>query len=85
VKIFFDARIEPQILFLLNGTEVRRQVGFNFNLMDTHCEEIVDFHCNSANYVGDSGNQWERFYDSFDRFEMEGHADRDSFRMRLHT
>ena len=58
---------------LLNGREVRRQVGFNFALMDQHCTDVIDYHCNEANYQGDSGNQWERFYDAFDRFEMEGH------------
>lgn len=53
--------------------------------MDTHCEEVVNYHTSEANYVGDTGNEWERFYDAFDRFEMEGHADRDALRMRLHT
>ena len=31
--------------------------------------------------MGDSGNQWERFYDAFDRFEKDGEGDRDAMRM----
>ena len=34
VKIFFDARVEPQFLMLLNGSEIRRTIGFNFGLLD---------------------------------------------------
>ncbi len=41
----------------------------------------MDYHHRDANYYGDSGNQWERFYDAFDRFEKDGHADRDAMRM----
>ena len=30
VKQYFDARVEPQFLILLNGGELRRNIGFNF-------------------------------------------------------
>ena len=30
IKQYFDARIEPQFLILLNGGELRRTIGFNF-------------------------------------------------------
>ena len=38
IKLFFDARYEPQFLLLVNGAEVKRQTGFNFNLV----EELID-------------------------------------------
>ena len=41
--------------------------------MDQHCKDVIEYHTMEANYAGDSGELWERFYDSFDRFEMEGH------------
>ena len=41
----------------------------------------MEFHYRDAKYFGDSGNQWERFYDAFDRWEKDGHADRDAMRM----
>ena len=41
VKFYFDARVEPQFLLLLNGTEVKRQVGYNFNLVETLMEDVV--------------------------------------------
>ena len=72
LKFYFDARVEPQCIFLLNGKEVKRQVGYNFNLMDNHCEEILEFHLNKNDYYGDSGKTWERFYDSFDRWARDG-------------
>ena len=83
LKLFFDARIEPQFLFLLNGQEIKRQIGFNFNLVENHIDSVMEYHYKDANYYGDSGEMWERFYDSFDRFEKDGHADRDSMRMML--
>ena len=66
---------------LLNGAEIKRQTGFNFNLLESQLEEIADFHLNKANYLGDSGKQWERFYDAFDRFQKDGEYDRDAMRM----
>ena len=83
VKLFFDARVEPQVLILLNGTEIKRQVGFNFNLMEDHLNSTMDFHYKDASYFGDSGQQWERFYDSFDRWAKDGQADRDAMRMQV--
>ena len=44
VKLYFDARVEPQFLMLLNGAEIKRQIGFNFNLVENHLEAIKDFH-----------------------------------------
>lgn len=84
VKFFFDARVEPQFLLLLNGAEARRQVGFNFDLMHDHCQEVVDFHFKNAEYLGSTGETWERFYDDFDRFDQHGNYDRDAMRMQ-HT
>ena len=57
---------------LLNGTEIKRQVGFNFNLVESQLENITDFHYTKANYHGDSRKTWERFYDSFDRWAKDG-------------
>ena len=81
VKFFFDARYEPMFIMLLNGAEIKRQVGFNFDLVQNQLNEISDFHLNKANYFGDSGDQWERFYDAFDRFQKDGEYDRDAMRM----
>ena len=83
IKMYFDARVEPQFLFLLNGMEMKRQIGYNFNLLESHMEEIQDLHLNKADYYGDSGNQWERFYDSFDRWVVNAHADRDALQVKV--
>ena len=42
-------------------------------------EKTVDFHYNKAKYFGDSGETFERFYDSFDRFRKDGEYDKDGF------
>ena len=46
-------------------------------------EEVTDLHLNKANYFGDSGDHWERFYDKFDRFAASGMADRDALIMKV--
>ncbi len=51
--------------------------------MEDHIEDVIDFHSNSADYIGDKANHWEQFYDAIERFETEGQSDRDSMRMRL--
>ena len=83
VKFYFDARIEPQFVLLLNGAEIKRQVGFNFNLVLDHMEAVTELHLNKANYWGDSGEHWERFYDQFDRFAASGMTDRDAMIMAV--
>ena len=32
----------------------------------------MDFHYRDASYIGDTGEQWERFYDNFDRWAQHG-------------
>ena len=68
---------------LLNGAEIKRQIGYNFNLIESQLEQVQDFHLNTAEYHGDSGNTWERFYDNFDRWQKDGEYDRDSMRMMV--
>jgi len=82
VKMYFDARIEPQFLFLLNGMEMKRQIGFNFNLLEQHMEDIKELH-NDTSYYGNTGEHWERFYDSFDRWVINGHSDRDAMQVKV--
>ena len=68
---------------LLNGAEIKRQIGFNFDLVEEHLKAVSEFHYTGAQYIGDTGNQWERFYDSFDRWQKDGEYDRDAFRMLI--
>ena len=83
VKQYFDARVEPQFLILLNGGELRRCVGFNFERLHGYLNEASELHYRDFQYFGndDVKNAWERFYDNFDRFSRNGEYDRDSFRM----
>jgi hypothetical protein len=67
-------------LILLNGAELRRFVGFNFEKLHGYLNQTTELHYRDFNYIGDTGNQWERFYDSYDRFARSGEADRDTFR-----
>ena len=34
VKHYFDARVEPQFILLINGAEVARLIGYNFEKID---------------------------------------------------
>ena len=84
IKKYFDARVEPQFVFLLNGQEVARQIGYNFALIETTAKRVVTAHTKDEfGYYGKSGNTWERFYDDFDRWSRYGEYDRDSFRSHL--
>ena len=80
VKLYFDARVEPQYLILLNGAELRRVVGFNFVKLHEYLEEATSLHYRDFKYIGDTANTWERFYDAYDRFSRVGDYDRDAFR-----
>ena len=83
VKNYFDARVEPQFLILLNGGELRRMVGFNFNRLHGFLNEASDLHYRDFQYFGSEAakTQWERFYDSYDRFSRSGDYDKDATRI----
>ena len=84
VKKYFDARVEPQFIFLINGGEVARVIGYNFEKIDSTAKRVVEAHSrNEFGYYGQSGNQWERFYDEFDRWSRYGELDKDSFRANI--
>ena len=83
IKRYFDARAEPQFLVLLNGGEIKRMCGFNFEKFGSTLNEISHAHQNNVfGYQGDSGNQWERFYDEYDRFSRYG-EERDAFKTEI--
>ena len=86
LKRYFDARVEPQFLFLINGGEVKRQIGYNFEMIETLCERVVKAHnSNEFGYEGKSGDTWERFYDYHDKWARYGENDRDAFRARYES
>ena len=81
VKNYFDARVEPQFIFLINGGEIDRVVGYNFELISKRAQKVVV--ANSTDqfgFHGRSGEAWERFYDDFDKWSRYGEHDRDGFR-----
>ena len=82
VKKYFDARVEPQFLYLVNGAQVARVIGYNFEKIEKTAKRAVECHRRGDfNYIGDSGKQWERFYDEFDRWSRYGEHDKDAFRI----
>ena len=81
VKKYFDARVEPQFLMLINGGEIARVVGYNFDRIDKIAQKVVAAqNRNDFGYYGNTGAQWERFYDEFDRWSRYGEYDKDAFR-----
>ena len=85
VKQYFDARVEPQFLILLNGGELRRVIGYNFERLHGFLEEATVLHEKDFHYYGNSKNTWERFYDNYDRFSRTGDHDKDSFKIFYET
>ena len=80
VKRYFDARVEPQFLFLVHGGQIHRQIGYNFARLEDKIKTVQTEHQTNIGYYGDSTKTWERFYDEFDRFARYGEYDRDGFR-----
>jgi hypothetical protein len=80
VKFYFDARVEPQFLILLNGAKLRRVIGYNFERLGEFLEHTTELHERDFEYWGDSKDAWERFYDGFDRWAREGEHDQDATR-----
>ena len=84
VKKYFDARVEPQFIMLINGGEIGRVIGYNFEKINSMAKRVVEAHNkNEFGYYGNSGSQWERFYDEFDRWSRYAEKDKDSFRAHL--
>ena len=53
IKKYFDARVEPQFLYLINGNEVARKVGYNFEQIESQAKEVVSAHNrNEFGYLG---------------------------------
>jgi len=69
-------------LILLNGGELRRVIGFNFERLHGFLDEAVELHYRDHEYYGDTANQWERFYDNFDRWQRFEY-DKDAFRIHI--
>ena len=87
VKNYFDARVEPQFFILLNGGELRRMIGFNFNRLHGFLEKASEFHLCDFLYFGNDQvkNTWEHFCDNYDMFPSTGDYDRNATRMFYKT
>ena len=40
IKLYFDARVEPQFLVLVNGGEIHRQIGYDFEKLKDNFDKI---------------------------------------------
>ena len=85
IKLYFDARVEPQFLVLVNGGEIYRQVGYNFDKLTTNFDKIQDAFMRKEVFFGTSKHTWERFYDEYDRWSKVGELERDSFRAKYES
>ena len=68
-------------MILLNGGELRRVIGYNFDRLHGFLEQAVELHTKDYEYIGNTKDTWERFYDNFDRFSRSGEYDKDAFRL----
>ena len=83
IKRYFDTQVEPQFLVLINGGEIKRMGGFNFEKIGSTLQQVQQMHAsNSFGYYGDSKNSWERFYDEYDKFARYG-EERDAFKSQI--
>ena len=85
IKLYFDARVEPQFIVLVNGGEIYRQIGYNFDKLTKNFDSIQDSFMRKETFFGNSKHTWERFYDEFDRWSKVGEHDRDAFRIKYES
>ena len=83
--MYFDTRVEPQFMILLNGGEFKRIIGYNFDRLHGFLDKTTECHLRDFNYIGNTQNQWERFYDDFDRYQRCGEYDRDPLRAHVES
>ena len=57
IKYYYDARIEPFFQLLLQGTNIKRITGYNFDYIRQQATFVKDAH-NSFDYIGDDKGQW---------------------------
>lgn len=49
--------------------------------MHANLEEASDLHLRDFDYIGNSRESWERFYDEYDRWSRNGLSDKDPLRV----
>src|SRR5579875_1416146 len=54
IKQYFDCRVEPQFIILINGQELRRVIGYNFLRLGSFLEQATELHERDFNYLGNS-------------------------------
>ncbi len=81
IKFFYDARVEPCWLIQLNGAELERIVGFNFEHIHHKLDETIRLHRQGFDYFGDGGNFWEKYTDILDVNRRDLEQDRDNMKI----
>ena len=86
VQKYFDARVQPSFLALINGGEIARINHYNFEKLGMQLEQITNLHQDGQLEVSSSsGATWERFYDEFDKWARYGEYDRDSMKLQIES
>ena len=83
IKYFYDVRYEPFFQFKLNGMNIKRVIGFNFEHLDKIVAQIQENHLNDFEYIGDSKNKYVDYYKENLYFEKRMDRQRDLHRAGL--
>ena len=77
IKYYYDARVEPHFLMLVNGGAFLRVTGFNFEHLHEKMQLTLDTHNQKLNYYGATGEHYEDYTDEFETRRRNLEMDRD--------
>ena len=83
MKKYYDVRVEPHFLVLVNGGELTRVTGFNFAKLHEVLENCSHLHHTEFEYYGDSKGTYEPFTNYHERLRNTLEHDKDVLRPEL--
>ena len=69
IKFFYDVHYEPSFYIFLNGTLMKRIVGYNFDHITKNLEYTVDAHHNKFDYYPGTKDTWVDYLHQVDQNE----------------
>jgi hypothetical protein len=71
LKFYYDVRCEPFFQLLLNGANINRITGYNFEHLSKQMEFVKEAHNSKFSYYGNSKDQWVDYRDDLELTEKQ--------------
>ena len=70
-KFFYDVHYEPSFYIFLNGSLVKRIVGYNFDLINQNLEYTIEAHHRLFDYYPETKDMWVDYHHQVDKNEED--------------